>query len=113
MKTVYVAGPMRNYPNYNFPAFFAAQEKLEAEGWKVINPAQIDIDHGFKLEDLKDNHDFANEPPETHLFDIVKRDILALIDCTAIYLLKGWENSQGATAEKAVAEWLGMKVIYE
>jgi hypothetical protein len=40
-KTIYISGPMSGLPNLNFPAFYAAQAKLEAEGYKVVNPAEI------------------------------------------------------------------------
>ena len=38
----YLAGPMRGYKDYNFPAFDAARDQLVKEGWRVISPADID-----------------------------------------------------------------------
>jgi hypothetical protein len=34
-------------------------------------------------------------------------------EADAVYLLKGWEKSKGALAEKATAEALGLEVMYE
>lgn len=36
-----------------------------------------------------------------------------LLQCTHIYMLRGWENSKGATAEHAVAKWIGLEIIYQ
>ena len=42
MMRIYLAGPMRNYPRNNFPAFDAAAAKLRADGHEVFNPAEHD-----------------------------------------------------------------------
>lgn len=41
-RIAYISGPMRGIPDYNFPAFFAAEEALLEAGWNTINPARID-----------------------------------------------------------------------
>ena len=110
---IYIAGGMRTYVKYNFPAFDEADEMLTKLGYEVVNPAQLDRDNGFDPETLPENHDWDNEPDGMDVKEVVKRDLLALMDCDAIYLLKGWERSEGATAEFAVATWLGMKVFLQ
>jgi hypothetical protein len=40
-----------------------------------------------------------------------KRDTEALLRCTHIALLKGWEKSKGATAEYYFARWIGLEVL--
>lgn len=107
---IYVAGPMSSHPkDYNFPAFYAAAESLEKQGYDPVNPAQLDIEAGYTLERIK-----QLDPAEFQEFlkGAAKRDLDALQQCDAIALLPGWENSKGARAEKAVAEWLGLEVMY-
>ena len=43
----------------------------------------------------------------------IAKDIINLIDCEGIYMLQGWEDSQGARIEHAVAKEIGLKVMYE
>ena len=100
--TAYIAGPMSGYPEYNFPAFDAAQARLEALGFKVISPAQIDRDEGF--DPTKDE-----VTPEL-MADIVRRDIEAIIKSDIIILLDGWEDSKGAVAEANVGRWLNKPI---
>lgn len=110
---IYIAGPMRGIPLFNFPAFDAMEKTLKLAGDTVVNPAQIDRDSGLDPEELPDNHNWWEVPDGLSLGDIVTRDVHALKSCDAIYLLNGWENSQGANAEKAVAEWLGLEVFFQ
>ena len=100
-RIIYVAGPMTGIPEFNFPAFHAAADKLAAEGWGVINPAGLDE------ADVDANGD-ATKPWDYYL----RRDIKYLADATAIYMLPGWENSKGASLEHHIAQALGMEIIY-
>lgn len=43
--------------------------------------------------------------------DYMRRDIKLLCDCDYIYLLEGWEASDGASLEKLIADNLGIKVL--
>lgn len=102
---------MRGLPLYNFPAFDRAAHTLREQGYAVVNPAEIDRLNGFHPEDLPPEHDWNSLPDGLSLSDIVERDLTALLGCTAIYLLPGWEQSKGAKAELAVAEWLGLNKL--
>lgn len=112
---VYVAGPMRNIPEFNFPAFNAATAKLRAEGHTVFNPAERDNErHGKDIS--KGNADGCEErAAKEHGFSL--REALAddtawiCREADAIALLPGWENSKGARAELALSEALGHTVI--
>src|SRR4051812_6760126 len=47
---VYVAGPMRGIPEFNFPAFNAAAVALRQIGCEVFNPAEKDNErHGTDI----------------------------------------------------------------
>ena len=103
-KTIYIAGPMRGYPKYNFPAFDEARDALK-EDWNVISPADIDRQYG------RDEH--SPEPSQGDLRKIIARDLELLIhDCDAIAMLPGWQRSKGAKIERAVARFLGLEIFY-
>ena len=112
--TIYIAGPMRGYDDYNYPAFDRQSMILERQGWKVINPADMDRDdekpingpHQFNPDDNYEDHEFMR--------NALKRDMVAICDeCTAIYMMSNWEKSKGAKAEWALAKALGLDIYYE
>lgn len=113
---IYVAGPMRNYPEFNFPAFHAAAKRLRAEGHTVFSPAEKDEEiHGTDFS--KSFKTGSLEAAESSGFSLRRAlgDDLEWIckQADGVYLLKGWELSKGALAEKATAEALGLEVMYE
>lgn len=90
---IYIAGPMTGYPDYNRAAFDAKASELMAEGHIVLNPAVL-----------------PGGLCQSEYMDIC----LAMVrSADAIYLLNRWEESVGARAEHALAEKLGLTVIYE
>jgi hypothetical protein len=104
----YIAGPMRGYPMYNFPAFDKATEMLREEGFIVTSPADLDRKTGFD----------PNDPDAFAKFDLdaaIDRDIDAIRaldrEHGAVALLSGWEKSTGARAEAAYATWRGLTLI--
>jgi len=111
---IYIAGPMRGKKWFNFPDFDWAKECLTRAGWKVISPADLDREIGFDVNSLPPDTDWSDV---TKLgFDLkaaVQRDVAAILDCDAIFMLHGWSESRGAKAEKAIAEWLGLMVFYQ
>jgi hypothetical protein len=107
----YLAGPMRGIPLYNFPAFDAAAADLRASGIKVISPADLDRMVGFDPTSLPADWDWSTLPSDFRLLHAVQRDLSAIMQCDAIHLLPGWENSKGAKAERSVAEWLGLGIF--
>jgi len=115
-QTIYVAGPMRGYEEFNYPAFYEAERILESIGWDVVNPAKMDAEELDKKEGVDpltfDAHKNA-EDQET-LRHLLSRDLEAVAKkCTAIYMLDGWEESRGALAEWQLARALGIKIYYE
>lgn len=111
---VYVAGPMRGKPYFNFPAFDTASAELREAGFDPVSPAEMDRDVGFDPETFAEDfdwHDLGACEFDLHL--AIDRDVAALKKCDAIYLLRGWEKSRGSLAEKAMAEWLDLAVMYQ
>jgi hypothetical protein len=51
------------------------------------------------------------ESQQPHRMSLILVAICA--DCTAIYMMSGWEKSKGANAELALARALGIKIFYE
>lgn len=110
---VYIAGPMRGYPYFNFPAFDKAAADLKCYDYEVVSPAEMDREIGFDPELLGADYDWTDlNACEFSLHDAIDRDVAALKTCDAIFLLEGWLDSKGARAEKALADWLGLEIIY-
>ena len=115
----YIAGPMRARPQFNFPAFMDAATRLRAAGWTVFNPAEMD-----KLDEASDPVplDLTLEQQATWTNAVrqrryAARDMEVIIgrlrgeDGDAIVLLDGWWESTGAFAERAVAKWVGLRIL--
>lgn len=110
---IYLAGPMSNIPQFNFPAFFSAAEKLRAEGHEVFCPAENDVaKHG---NGWWENSDGSHKglPPGLDYRSCLRDDLNWILDhAEAIAHLPGWENSTGVAAEHALARALKLKMIY-
>lgn len=114
MKKIYIAGPMRNYPEFNFPAFHAAAAQLRAEGHEVFSPAERDIERdGVDWGTEVKSGDLAEATSKGFDLRVALGDDLAWIckEATAVAMLPGWEKSKGATAERATAIALGLEII--
>lgn len=112
-KTAYLAGPMRGLPYYNFPAFDAARDALQAKGWDVTSPADLDRAHGFDAMRLPPDTDWSRIPKGFDLPACVRRDVDALTRCDALVFLPGdWTKSTGGKGEFAVALW-ARKPVYQ
>lgn len=112
---IYVAGPMRGIPEFNFPAFNAAATMLRAAGHIVFNPAEKDNErHGTDISKGNATGDESVAATQ-HGFDlrVALGDDLRWIcaEAEAIALLPGWEKSKGALAEYATANALGLEII--
>lgn len=99
-RTVYIAGPMTGLPEYNYPAFFDAEERWQAAGWTVLNPARHDTSW------IKHDMD-----PDLVRAEFMKADIEDVMAADAIALLPGWQSSKGATTGLAVARILCKEVL--
>lgn len=107
---VYIAGPMRGYPQFNFPAFDAAKADWEREGWSVVSPADMDRLHDNHPAEVYETATASTQPPKIFAH-YMRRDIAALLEVEAIAFLPGWEKSVGARVEYTVARALGLKLL--
>ena len=104
-ETLYLAGPMRGKPMFNFNNFMAAESALIIGGYRVYNPARRDCLSGFNALGMEgtqeelDSQGFSWE-------DAMRSNLQDILHCTGIALLDGWEESKGAMIELVVAEGL-------
>jgi hypothetical protein len=96
---------MRGMVDNNFPAFDTKRDALKRKGWDVVSPADLDREIGFDPSTVDVSDDFSQHA--------IRRDIEALLDCEAIYMMRDWEMSHGASIEHAIARGLGMRIFYE
>jgi len=93
MSKIYLAGPMTGIDDWNRDAFNKAEWKLTKQGHTVWNPAYHPdgFEHGQYLK--------------------VCEKIVEI--CDVVYMLKGWENSVGATHEFNHAVKTGKQIWME
>lgn len=94
--TYYLSGPMKGYPELNFPAFEAAMQQLQDSGLKILSPHMLSPDKQNPTDQDYLAYDF--EMMTKH--------------CQGIILLKGWPRSVGARAELEIALTLQWPVYY-
>ena len=104
---LYIAGPMTGYKEWNFPAFFKAEEELKLLGVDVINPAHND---GPTLEEAMESAGTPERPNHNWAW-YMRRDLPHVMECDAICVLEGWRESKGARLEVHVAKALGMPIM--
>lgn len=103
MKVIYVAGAYRGGSmNKTFQNIMKARDvaqRLWYQGWAVICPHT--------------NSFFMDESNEGSPEIFLPGDLEILSRCDAIYMLKGWRDSEGATGELDLAQKLGLDIYYE
>jgi hypothetical protein len=102
MKKIYLAGPMTGYDELNFPLFHAETARLRALGYEVVNPAEIN-------PEVPDRPDVFWSEAQWMAYWVacMRADIKQLVDCDAVALLPGWQQSRGAKLEHMIATSLG------
>ena len=85
---------MSSLPNFNYPAFNAAADRLRAAGYVVLNPT----------ENFGGNTDLSEEI-------YIRKAVRDVTYCDAVACLPGWEHSKGAEIETRVAGWLGIPLV--
>ena len=94
MKTIYISGAITNVIGYE-KAFNAAEKRLKEQGWIVYNPAK----------------EGAAMPPNTTYEGFMEMSLGMLRQVDAIYLLNGYQLSNGAMREYWYAMGAGLTII--
>jgi hypothetical protein len=95
-KLCYIGGKMTGLPDFGYPLFYAAEPNVIKLGYTPVNPAR-NFDGDQTL------------PYEAYMHKSLRQ----LMDCQAIYLLDGWQDSRGAKIEYDIASALGLDIIYQ
>ena len=103
-KTIYIAGPIRGLPDNNSSAFNEANDKLRTEGWHAIDPFDFTAALGG-VNDVQSNPRLLRA--------VMDAELAAIPHLDTIYLLRGWERSEGARAELKVAIENGKQILLE
>lgn len=90
---IYISGKITGTKDY-YARFEKAENDLIKMGYAPINPVK-------------------NEPEGKDWEYYMRQDIMKLMCCSGIYMLKGWRYSRGAKLEFKIAKNLGFKIIYE
>lgn len=96
MKRIYISGAITGTTDY-MERFAAAEQKLTAEGYSVVNPAKVN----------------AMMPEDMTWDEYMKMSATMLQLCDSIYMLKGWQESRGAKLENLWAFVDDLEIIEE
>lgn len=111
---LYLAGPMRGYPEFNFPAFRQAAAWLREQGHFVFSPHERDEEkHGSDVStgNVTGDEEIAKQTHGFNLREALFDDLKFItLEAEGIAMLPGWEKSKGANAERATAIALGLDV---
>ena len=95
-KKCYIAGKIGNLPEQEYKVNFAVGE-IEVASMDMIPISPIELPH---------NHGKTwNE--------YMREDLIAMLQCDAVYALKNWRLSPGATIEVETAIKVGIEIIYQ
>lgn len=93
---IYLSGPISGHNlDTRRQDFDAIGQTLEAMGHTVFNP----MSNGLPAEASTHQH--------------MRRDILSLMQCDAIFMMRGWLHSKGCKLEFDVATAVGIPVYFE
>ena len=91
---VYISGKITGLKETVYKDNFNSTELyLTGLGYDVVNPVSYPQEPNWKWEDY------------------MKRDIKLLVGCDYIYMLEGWQDSDGASLEKYIADILKIKQL--
>lgn len=103
-QTIYLSGPMTGIDDFNRPAFDEAAATLRELGFTVIVPGENESYDEIE----KARREVSRQKREFYL----SRDIEFILEkADIVVVLPGWETSEGAKLEVAVAQAVGVPVF--
>lgn len=86
---------MRGRPNYNYDLFTSIAAAFRESGMTVLNPAE----------------NFGGDQ-DRDISAYMRADIKMLLGASMIFMLPGWQDSEGARLEYLIATALGLEITY-
>lgn len=102
---LYLSGPMTDYADYNFPAFWEAEEEARRLGYAVLSPAR----NAPFQNDLSDVARQQNPKGANQYY--LRLDLANVLRADCVWALAGWQSSRGANIEIFTALVVGIPVI--
>lgn len=95
-KKIYISGPITGTDDYA-ERFYAVHERLVEAGYRVANPAMVN----------------ASLPDDTTHEEYMRMSLTMMSLCDAVYMMKGYEKSEGCAIEFAEAVEKQMTIFFE
>jgi len=96
MRKCYIAGKIGGLPVEVYTRAFAeAENAVFTLGYEPVNPVTLPHNHGRTWAEY------------------MCEDLHALLDCKAVYALRNWRDSPGATLEVFLAVELGKTIFHQ
>lgn len=94
-KRCYISGQISGIEDIAESIFESAEEVVSKLGYIPVNPMKIEHNHDKSWESF------------------MREDIIKLMKCQVVYVLRNWRNSKGATIEVNLAKDLGIDIIFQ
>lgn len=94
MQKMYLSGPMTGIENYNHEFFNRVAAEFRMAGFEVCTPSEF-----FDGDRTRERHEYMREA------------VKYLLEADTVVLLPGWEKSQGARLEAAIAQELDLIIV--
>lgn len=94
MQKMYLSGPMTNIKDFNHPLFLRVATEFRLAGFEVCSPAEF-----FDGDTTRERKEYMREA------------FKYLLEADTIVLLPGWQDSEGARIEVAVAKELELIIV--
>lgn len=98
---IYISGPISGRPLTEASEHFAkAESELQRQGYRTSNPLKMRLPLWLALRGC-------------YRLCLLMELVWLAYTCPVIYMLDHWQQSGGARTEKALANALGKKILYE